>query len=168
MKPQPVSFLSHKNRKPNHHFSPVSRETGHTHKKKAGFYHTPNGWYGNRFRTRTSKSYFTFTHTRTRTYFQFFLFTHTCSVSKISKITFTHTLPVLNFFKKNPYPYKYRPVLVPWSFSRTRTAVEISKPSEEETKIFLLNLDKTQLNWKLTLKFFVSPALTGIYNLLII
>ena len=83
--------------------------------------HTPNGWYGNGFRTRTSKSYFTFAHTRTRTYFHFFLFTHTCSVSKTSKITFTHTLPVLFFFKKKPYPYKYRPVLIPWSFFRTRT-----------------------------------------------
>ena len=35
MKPQPVSFLSQEIVKKNHHFSPVSRETGH--KKKEGF-----------------------------------------------------------------------------------------------------------------------------------
>ena len=41
MKPQPVSFLSQKNRKQNSQFHPVSRETGHTHKKKTGFYLKP-------------------------------------------------------------------------------------------------------------------------------
>ena len=37
MKPQPVSFLSQKNRKQNGQFHPVSRETSHTQKKKMRF-----------------------------------------------------------------------------------------------------------------------------------
>ena len=69
----------------------------------------------------------------TSNYFQFFLFTHICSVPQNPKITFPRTVPVPKFSKTIPYPYIYRPVLIPNPYTVPVPAIEISKPNDEGT-----------------------------------